>query len=231
MLDIFKWCIIYTILILKDNTNIINNNIIMKYDQYPSFHIISSLNEPIGVEIGTWEGDFSYELLQNTNCKKLYCVDPYKHFENGEYPDGMNTLSQNDFDIKYDTVKNRFKLFNERVEFCRNTSYGASTLFDNNIFDFIYIDGNHDYKYVLSDILLWWPKLKSGGWLCGDDVYSQNLEEHDKDGNVLCIWSNNPDGTSKCWGKYGTYKAVIDGKKILDYDYTIQGTQFLIQKQ
>lgn len=193
----------------------------MKQDQQPSFYAAKMLPDGgIFVEVGTWEGEFSQELLANTNCKKLYCVDPYKHFDNEEYPDGMNTLTQQQFDDKYENVRKRFEVFGNRVEFIRKESMEAAKLFEDNSLDFVYIDGNHDYKYVLADIQAWYPKVKVGGWLCGDDIYSQNLEEHDKDGNVLRVWSPN------CWGKYGTYKAIVDS----GLKFMISQTQFLVLK-
>ena len=44
-----------------------------------------------------------------------------------------------------------------------------STFPEGTIFDFIYIDGNHSYDFVKADLEAWWPKLKSGGAICGDD--------------------------------------------------------------
>lgn len=35
---------------------------------------------------------------------------------------------------------------------------------------FCLIDGAHDYKSVKDDIAAWLPKMKPGGWLCGDDI-------------------------------------------------------------
>ncbi len=203
----------------------------MKIDQKPSIDAAKSLNNGfIGIEIGTWEGDFSYALLNNTSISKLYCIDPYRHFQNNEYPDGMNSLTQIQFDEKFNIVQKRFEQFGKRVEFLRMTSDEAITLFDDNSIDFIYIDGNHDYKYVLNDIRKWYPKVKIGGILAGDDIYSTKDDEHDSDGNVTKIWSYNPDGTPSCWGKYGTYKALVDAKKIYDFEYIIDQTQFIIHK-
>jgi hypothetical protein len=193
----------------------------MKVDQRPSFDIAKGIPDGgIFVEIGTWEGGFSDVLLGQTGCKKLYCVDPYKHFTAGEYPDGMNQLTQTMFDTKYEKTRQRMEKYGDRVEFIRKESCEAALLFDDHSVDYVYIDGNHDYKYVLADIRAWYPKIRPGGWLCGDDVYSQNLAEHDTDGNVLRIWSPG------CWGKYGTYKAIVDS----GLHFRIVMTQFIVQK-
>jgi hypothetical protein len=45
----------------------------------------------------------------------------------------------------------------------------AVSRFTDNYFDFIYIDGDHNYKAVKNDINIWWPKVKAGGILSGHD--------------------------------------------------------------
>jgi hypothetical protein len=201
----------------------------MKKDQLPSFEC-AKLVDGLFVEVGTWEGDYSYELLKHTQCKKLYCVDPYKHFEGSIYPDGMNSLTQVEFDTKYNTVCNRFSEFGDRVEFLRLNSCDAAKKFEDGSLDFVYIDGNHDFKFVLDDILAWYPKVKNGGYLCGDDIYSTNMNEHDSDGNVLRVWTRDLNGNPACWGKYGTYAALLKAKEILNFEYTIDQSQFIVKK-
>lgn len=189
----------------------------MKQDQISSYNIANG----ICVEVGTWQGGFTESLLSKSNVSKVFCVDPYKHFINDEYPDGMNDLTQEQFDDLFDKVKNKLtNKYGDKVEFIRELSTEGSKKFEDNSLDFVYIDGNHDSKYVLEDLKAWYPKVKLGGFLCGDDVYSRNLSEHDSDGNVKITWSPG------CWGKYGTYKALVDfGKK-----FELNETQFSILK-
>lgn len=200
----------------------------MKPDQMPSF--IKALQ--IGtenatfVEIGTWTGDFAEELLKYTKCKKLYCVDPYRHFENDEYPDSMNTLTQGDFDNVFENTKSRLSKYGDRVEFIRDLSVDAAQKFADETVDFAYIDGNHDFAYVDADIKAWFPKIRKGGYLCGDDVYSHTLDNHDSDGNLLKVWCYNNDGSPSSWGKYGTYPACVKNETDLGAKFEFEETQF-----
>lgn len=103
-------------------------------------------------------------------------------------------------------------------------SLEASSLFEDNSLDFVYIDGNHGYPFVYQDILTWYPKVRSDCYLTGDDIYSVNLNEHDSEGNVLRVWSTDNRGAPTCWGKYGTYKALVDTKEKLNFDFEINQT-------
>ena len=42
--------------------------------------------------------------------------------------------------------------------------------------DFIYIDGNHSYEGVKTDIELYYPKLRKGGLLMGDDYHPEPIQ-------------------------------------------------------
>jgi hypothetical protein len=56
------------------------------------------------------------------------------------------------------------------------------------------------------------------------------MKEHDADGNVLRVWSRDSSGNPSCWGKYGTYAALLKAKDMLHFEYTINQSQFIVQK-
>ena len=51
----------------------------------------------------------------------------------------------------------------------KNTSGEIMAQFEPEMFDWIYVDGNHYYEYVLEDLRLSYDKLKTSGLLAGDD--------------------------------------------------------------
>lgn len=38
--------------------------------------------------------------------------------------------------------------------------------------DFLYVDADHSYQSVITDLEMWWPLLRKGGLICGDDYGS-----------------------------------------------------------
>ena len=52
----------------------------------------------------------------------------------------------------------------------RMTSVDASQLYENNSLDFVFIDASHKYNDVKDDIEHWFPKVRKGGMLAGDDL-------------------------------------------------------------
>lgn len=185
--------------------------------------IVESLTKNLSgifVEIGTDKGEFADFLLSNTKCEKLYCIDPYIKYS--EYFDTINQYTNTELFLY---VRNKLKIkHNKRFELIRDFSNNASRYLPDNI-DFLYIDGNHSYKYVLEDLQYWYPKVKNGGIIMGDDVIDiVNDDERNTDGNIYKKWSE------CCDGYYGVYKALIDFCLENDIEYIIQGTQFIIIK-
>ena len=125
----------------------------------------------IGIEIGVNEGNFSERILEIVQPKKLYLVDPWK-FEAGEsYTAGEIIKDQKTLDVRFQNVSKKFtnEIKNGQIVIKRNISEEILFKFDDNYFDWIYIDGNHFYEFVKKDLELCYPKLKDDGFITGDD--------------------------------------------------------------
>ena len=48
------------------------------------------------------------------------------------------------------------------IEFVRKTSMDALDDFEDKSLDFVYIDGDHQFDYVMTDLIFWNRKVKSG---------------------------------------------------------------------
>jgi len=72
-----------------------------------------------------------------------------------------------------DEVTQNFKYFSDKVIFHQMDSKETSEKFDDNSVDLICLDANHEYESISADIKYWYPKLKYGGWIIGDDYCDQ----------------------------------------------------------
>ena len=123
------------------------------------------------IEIGSFNGESTLIFGASMVFDKIYCIDP------------LDTKSL-DFALDYQTCDEIEKQFNQnvswfngngkelgqtKVELIKDYSYNVVDQFEDNSFDFIYIDGAHDYESVKKDIDLYAPKLKTFGILAGHD--------------------------------------------------------------
>ncbi len=79
----------------------------------------------------------------------------------------------------------------------KSRSDEANTLarFGEKHFQGIIVDGAHEYEAVMDDILNWWPKLKDGGSMVGDDMSLSSVQQAVQDtfGKNLCVDSSRID--------------------------------------
>ena len=59
--------------------------------------------------------------------------------------------------------------FGDTITLIVSDSVSASRLFADRSFEWVHLDARHDYASVKADIEAWLPKVRSGGWLSGDD--------------------------------------------------------------
>ena len=62
------------------------------------------------------------------------------------------------------------------MECLRGDSADSAKHFADGSVDFVYVDASHEYKDVTKDLDAWWPKLKSGAVLAGDDWQFEGVE-------------------------------------------------------
>lgn len=128
------------------------------------------------LEVGVALGGHAEALLNNTNVEQYFGVDPYRsNFDPedqfiktvGAY---SNRSEQENCDYLYTWVKHyRLNQFGTRCKLIRATSAAAAATFTDGSLDCIFIDGDHRFSAVMQDLALWWPKLRPGGLIAGDD--------------------------------------------------------------
>lgn len=128
--------------------------------------LISGIYQPIGIEIGTHVGWTTEYLLNSNPMMILHGVDPYISYVDWDgtpYGD----ISLND---SYQELMTRVGKNTNRYIHHRKTSDDAVSDFEDESFDFIFIDGIHTYEQVIKDCHNYYPKLRDGGLFCGHDM-------------------------------------------------------------
>lgn len=114
------------------------------------------------LEIGVYQGRMTMmwnEILANTTIDyEYYAID---HFQGSEE-------HEHNIDYYEITRKNLEPIWN-RICLIKEDSIKTAQRFPDEYFNVIYIDASHDYESVLHDIETYYPKLKIGGIICGDD--------------------------------------------------------------
>lgn len=124
----------------------------------------------ICAEIGVWKGVFSRQILEITLPSRLYLIDPWllqPEFSERLYG-GRVAKNQRDMDRIYEGVRHQLERL-PNVSILRGFSEEVLAEFSDGYFDWLYIDGNHEYEYVLKDLELAFLKIRPGGLITGDD--------------------------------------------------------------
>jgi predicted O-methyltransferase YrrM len=105
------------------------------------------------------------------DIKKLFLVDPYLEYDEFKDNIGWTQRTQLNFEDFFRIATMKLEPYKDKIEFIRKKSEEAADSIPDDL-DFVYIDGNHDYEYVKRDCEIYYPKLKHGGVLGGDNFES-----------------------------------------------------------
>lgn len=114
-----------------------------------------------GAEIGVQAGKFSKVLCDANPTMEFYGIDPWL-----QYPELPIWGDQPSQDIGYEISKSRVP---PNCTLIRKKSMDAVHDFPDNYFDFVYIDGNHEFVAATEDLHYWLQKVKMGGIIAGHD--------------------------------------------------------------
>ena len=98
----------------------------------------------------------------------MFCIDPWEDYEDyPEYKDQQNSIYTSF--LKNIDNAGLSPQKSDRVIVRRGYSHLIIPEFQDDFFDIIYIDGNHEQNFVLEDAVLSFRKLKKGGIMIFDD--------------------------------------------------------------
>jgi predicted O-methyltransferase YrrM len=117
-----------------------------------------------GCEVGVYVGRYSKVLLDSIPNLNLYCVDCW-----------AAVGSRNDRRQKkyYKVARTKLREYRNagKAHLIRKWSMDAVRDFDDESLDFVYIDANHEFDYVIEDIIEWSRKVRPDGIVSGHDFF------------------------------------------------------------
>ena len=125
-------------------------------------------------ELGVFTGEFSKIIHDTCKPSKLYLVDLYDGIFTSGDKDGKNYQTVN---LEEEMHKIQMHFSNSpEVKVVKSSTTDFLQSLEYNHLDLIYIDADHSYNGVMTDLKLSYPKVKTGGFICG----------HDYIGNTQC---------------------------------------------
>lgn len=142
------------------------------------FDLIIKENPKICVEIGVWGGSsifptaLALKLLGNKGV--VFAIDPWeteeciKHYEKGDPNfEWWSKVDIHKIYVSYVNMLQKFDFIPQCIT-CKETSSNAYEKIPYEI-DILHIDGNHSEEASFFDIVTYYPKVKSGGYIWFDD--------------------------------------------------------------
>jgi predicted O-methyltransferase YrrM len=98
---------------------------------------------------------------------RLYCIDAWELLDDPKFRYKENYEQTKNYRDYCSNIVATGKA--EKFVTIKGFSFNEVPKLENESFDVIYVDANHDTDYTLEDTLLSWRKLKSGGYMIFDD--------------------------------------------------------------
>lgn len=122
-----------------------------------------------GAEIGVSHGVLSRFMLRTIPTLRLWMIDRWDLPYTKPYNDPIASGGASGRAKAKANADNATAEFNDRRIIIQSDSVEAANRFEDVSLDFAFVDADHGYEGCLADIVAWWPKVKSGGVLLGDD--------------------------------------------------------------
>lgn len=141
------------------------DNLVHMKSKYELIKKFNELGYKNGAEIGVSQGHLSEAMFKAIPGLHLFCVDSWLSYPGVRRWMPSNERANNYFEI----AKARLAPYNATI--IRKFSMDAAGEIPNGSLDFVYIDANHAFDYVMEDLIHWSRKVRKGGIVSGDDYF------------------------------------------------------------
>ena len=120
-----------------------------------------------GAEIGVRHAKYSTILCETIPGLDLMSIDPYTMVFQDKRSRELGVEKTNEF---YEEAKEKLSKF-PGCKLIKKESLQAVQDVPYESLDFVYIDGSHEFDYVMCDIIEWSKRVRKGGIVSGHDYY------------------------------------------------------------
>jgi len=135
------------------------------------YELFAELGLNSGCEVGVQRGRNAWRMFQTIPNLHLFLVDPYRNHNFGDRRwderDNQKFKKQTAARLKDNWV----------IQYLYDFGENTFNEIPDNSLDFVYIDGDHSYEFVMLDILLFRRKVKRGGIISGHDYFYKNSRQ------------------------------------------------------
>lgn len=142
-------------------------------DDLPQLFV--DLDFKVGAEIGVYKAEFTEKF-----CKaglKMFAIDPWMAYQGA----GRTQQEQVRQNFLYGHAQRTLAPYPD-CQIIRSTSQDALKYFEDESLDFIYIDGDHSFRFFAEDIVEWSKKVRKKGIVSGHDYFYLSP----KSTNLIC---------------------------------------------
>jgi len=132
------------------------------------------------VEVGVGGGANALVMLTALPYARFFLVDSYD-VNKSTFQFGYVFTEEERAKFIDDVKQKLAPVDNGRIEWLMEDSLIAANRFSDWYFDYVYIDAQHEYEAVVGDISVWFPKVKKGGVIGGDDCGEAGVKQAVKD--------------------------------------------------
>jgi hypothetical protein len=131
---------------------------------------VRDCREPaVAVELGAWKGRstacMGVEIARSGKTIAFHSVDHWLGSEEASHSQDADLAAGR----LYEVFLANIAPVRSHVHVISGDSADAAAAFADGSIDFLYVDASHSYDGVLRDLVAWYPKVREGGLIAGDD--------------------------------------------------------------
>jgi len=134
-----------------------------RYYEIPK--LFTQLGFKKGAEIGVYRASYSRNLLKRiVGLQNLLGVDAWELYKGYHDFDKINDIQD-----AHREAKEIAEEYGDRFTIIQGWSIEVAKTIPDESLDFVFIDANHAFEFVVADIAAWAPKVRKGGIIYGHD--------------------------------------------------------------